>query len=338
MNGKGISARNEVIPPTIEAQYVPGFVWARQPQICLVKDFDDKQAWLAVSLENPQTTFGSAATGTATSFGGVTVNDNAAGIGLLSSANNFSFNHVPDVIVKAAFEPMIGGAQPLHLELFGIERNFYDRVNIAAGSQAVTLGGLTAGNVTENTWGSSIGGGATLTVIPKMLDVQASALTGKGLGRYGSGQLPDTIVSCAGGSLETISETMFLAGATVHATPQLDIYVFGGEELQGATYSNPGTLHLGYGNPAATLGNCFVELGTCTADTKSVQQVTVGFWDKVWSGSFGQVRFGLQFSHTQLLAFPGVAGTNSAGFSPTTIVRPKTTDDMLFTSFRYYPF
>jgi hypothetical protein len=177
--------------------------------------------------------------------------------------------------------------------------------------------------------------------------VQASALTGKGIGRYGSGQLPDTIVG-PGGSLETISETMFLAGATVHATPQLDIYVFGGEELQGATYSSVVTsaagvtpktfLQLGYGNPNATLGNCFVELGSCTADTKSVQQVTVGFWDKVWSGSFGQVRFGLQYSHTQLLAFPGVAGTNSAGFSPTTIVRPKTTDDMLFTSFRYYPF
>ena len=43
MNGKGISPRNEIIPPTIEAQYVPGFVWARQPQIRLVKDFDDKQ-------------------------------------------------------------------------------------------------------------------------------------------------------------------------------------------------------------------------------------------------------------------------------------------------------
>ncbi len=61
MNGKGISPRNEIIPPTIEAQYVPGFVWARQPQIRLVKDFDDKQLWVGASLENPQTTFGGAA-------------------------------------------------------------------------------------------------------------------------------------------------------------------------------------------------------------------------------------------------------------------------------------
>ena len=33
LNSKGITPRNEVPPATIEAQYVPGFVWARQPQI-----------------------------------------------------------------------------------------------------------------------------------------------------------------------------------------------------------------------------------------------------------------------------------------------------------------
>ena len=93
MNGKGISPRNEVIPPTIEAQYVPGFVWARQPQIRIAHDFDDKQVWVALSLENPQTTFGSAATGTGTTFGGITVNDAAPGISLLNNVNNFSFNH-----------------------------------------------------------------------------------------------------------------------------------------------------------------------------------------------------------------------------------------------------
>lgn len=340
MNSKGISPRNEVIPPTIEAQYVPGFVWARQPQVRLVKDFDDKQAWVAVSLENPQTTFGAAATGSATTFGGVTVNDNAAGISLLNNVNNFSFNHVPDVIEKVAFEPMIGGAQPLHVELFGLERQFYDRVNIAAGSQAVTAG-LGAGNVTDNTWGFGVGGGATLTVVPKLLDLQASALSGKGVGRYGSGQLPDVIVG-PGGELETIQETMVLLGGTLHATPQLDLYVFGGEEFQGAVTANPilgpTTLHLGYGNPFATLGNCFVELATCSPDTQKITQITVGFWDKIWTGSYGQVRFGLQYSHTDLRAFSGLAGTNSAGFPTTAVVRPVTSDDMLFTSFRYYPF
>jgi hypothetical protein len=340
MNGKGITPRNEDIPPTIEAQYVPGFVWARQPQIRLTKDLDDKQLWLAVSLENPQTTFASAATGTATSFGGVTINDNAAGIGLLSSANNFSFNHVPDIIAKVAYEPDMGGSRPLHLEFFGIGRQFYDRVNIAAGSQATTAG-LVAGNVTDNTWGGGIGGGVTWTAVPKLLDVQFNALTGKGIGRYGSGQLPDAIPG-PGGNLVALPETIALAGATIHATPQLDLYAYGGAEIEGseAVDTKVGTtlLHLGYGNNNATLGNCFVELGSCSPDTRQVDQITVGFWDKAYTGSFGQVRVGLQYSHTELRAFPGLAGTNSAGLAAGSIVRPTTSDDMVFTSFRYYPF
>jgi hypothetical protein len=340
MNGKGISPRNEIIPPTIEAQYVPGFVWARQPQIRLVKDFDDKQLWVAASLENPQTTFGSSATGTGSTFGGITVNDAAAGISQLSSVNNFSFNHFPDMIGKVAFEPVINGAQPLHIEAFGILREYYDRVNVAAGSQATTAG-LAVGNFTDNSWGGGGGGGVTWTAVPKLLDLQGSFLAGKGIGRYGAGQLPDVTVG-PGGELAPISEYMFLGGATIHATSQLDLYVFGGEEHQDPVASNPTVggkqLHLGYGNEFATLGNCFIELGTCSPNTQEIDQVTVGFWDKVYTGSFGQVRVGVQYSHTELHAFPGVAGTNTAGFPPDAGVRPNTSDDMVFTSFRYYPF
>ena len=52
LDGKGISERTELAPPTIDAQYVPGFDWTRQPQLRLVKNFDD-QVWLGVSVENP---------------------------------------------------------------------------------------------------------------------------------------------------------------------------------------------------------------------------------------------------------------------------------------------
>jgi len=61
LQNNGITARSEVTPPQIDAQYIPGFAWARQPQIRITKDLDDKQIWVAASLENPQTTF----TGTA---------------------------------------------------------------------------------------------------------------------------------------------------------------------------------------------------------------------------------------------------------------------------------
>jgi len=322
LNSKGITPRNEVPPATIEAQYVPGFVWARQPQIRLVKSFD-KQVWLAVSLESPATTFASAATGVSGTASGVSITDTAVGVSQLNSANSYSFNHLPDVIGKVAWEPMIGGAQPLHMEAFGIYRQYYDRVNSAAGNAALNPVGIT--NV--NTTGGGFGGSVTFSVIPKVLDLQGSAMTGTGIGRYGSGQLPDTVVA-SNGSLQPIPETMFLLGGTLHATPALDIYVYGGEEYEGSKVFTVGanTSFGGYGNPTANMTNCFIEGASCTANTRQIDQYTAGFWDKVYNGSYGNVRVGLQYSHTDLIAFAGTGG------------RPTTSDDMVFTSFRYYPF
>ena len=60
MNTKGIIPRQEDIPLTIDAQYVPGFVWQRTPQIRLVKDFDYNIS-AAISAENPATTIGGTA-------------------------------------------------------------------------------------------------------------------------------------------------------------------------------------------------------------------------------------------------------------------------------------
>ena len=55
MQGKGISPRNEVIPLTIDAQYVAGFTWTRQPGLRVTKNFGN-DIWSAASAEKPQTT------------------------------------------------------------------------------------------------------------------------------------------------------------------------------------------------------------------------------------------------------------------------------------------
>ena len=324
LNSQGITPRNEVPPPTIDAQYVVGFTWARQPQLRVTGDFLNKQVWAAVSLENPQTTFASAATGTTgTSVAGLTVTDGGVSASQFDSANTLSLNHYPDVIAKLAVEPDLGGARPLHLEVYGLWRSYYDRVNVTSAGNVLGLP-VSVGN--DNTDGGGIGVGGSWTVVPKLLDIQASGLFGRGIGRYGSGQLPDTVVA-PDGSLKPIPETIYMAGATLHATPSLDLYVFGGEESEQAVASTIGAGHYGFGSPFANVTGCSVEGATCTADIKTMYQITGGFWDKVYQGPFGQVRVGLQYSHTELDAFAGAAG-----------VAPKTNDNMIFTSFRYYPF
>ena len=318
LNSKGITPRNEVPPPTIDASYVPGFAWARQPQVRLVKDFN-KEVWVGVSLENPQTTFsGSAAAG------GVTVTNNQAPTSQYFNGTNYSLNQYPDVIGKVALEKHIGD-HTLHAEVEGIFRSYMDRVNIAAGSAATTLG-YAAGNTTQNTNGGGAGGSITFDLVPKRLDLQGSFLAGTGIGRYGAAGLPDTTVG-PNGSLKPIPETMFLAGATLHATPQLDFYVFGGGEFEGQKTYLVGGKVVGYGSTVASNAGCITELGSCSAVTKSIDQIAAGFWDKAFTGPFGQIRVGLQYSYTERKTF-----NDNTGFGP------KVNENMVFTSFRYYPF
>jgi hypothetical protein len=188
--------------------------------------------------------------------------------------------------------------------------------------------GLTPGVSQKSVSGGGWGGSITATVVPKILDLQASFMTGKGIGRYGSSQLADATLN-ADGTVAPIKETMFLVGGTAHVTPKIDLYLFGGEEREDSQISHAGTASFGFGNLANTVftaAGCTTVGGACSATVRDVQQVTGGIWDKAFTGSFGQIRIGLQYSHTWLNAFSG------GGYTP------KTSEDMVFTSFRYYPF
>ena len=344
LNSKGITPRNEVTPPTIEAQYVPGFVWKRQAQVRLTKDFG-KTLWLSLSAEEAQTTFGGTTPCTAGANGTALANANgisavtcgAVGTGNLNGAQTYSLNHVPDVVGKVAYEARLAD-RDVHLEAFGLYRNLYDRV-------AYTNGG--SGN--QNTNGYGVGGGLIVPVIPKRLDFQASGLYGRGIGSYGTAQNPDATFN-GNGSLSAIREATALAGFTLHATPAIDLYAFGGFErayrdyyANGAAITNaggantPATGYTGYGVPNQNDNGC-ANLGTvgatatasCAGNTKQVWQLTGGMWDKIYKGSFGEVRAGLQYSYTKRELF-------SSTFN-NTYQSPKQDEQTVLTSFRYYPF
>jgi hypothetical protein len=324
LNGHGITPRNEVIPATIDAQYSVGFAWARQPQIRIVKNFDH-QFWLALSAENPQTTF-AGGPGALQTLTGISATFNHAGGSLLDANNNFSINHVPDIIGKAAWEPVIGDSQPLHMEVFGIYRSFYDRVDVTSASNVL---GLPVGNANHNVDGGGVGGGITWNAIPKILDLQVSGMTGTGIGRYGSGQLPD-VTFRPDGTEAPITESMILLGATWHATPMLDIYTLAGQEAEHPKYFNvtagAATTHFGVGNPAVATSGCAIENASCSVNVEAENEISAGFWWKIYQGRFGSFRYGMQYSYTHLDSFAGIGG------------HAPTDDSMVFTSIRYYPF
>lgn len=317
MNSKGITPRNEVTPPQIDAQYVPGFAWTRQPQVRIAADFLNHKLWLAASAENPQTTFytvGTPAGATAGTAGAAaplpgSLAYNITGASGFNSANTLSLNHIPDFVGKVAYEDTIGG-HLVHVEAFGIYRSFYDRV----------------GGVNDDESGGGYGGSISLQVVPKVLDVQLSGMQGKGIGRYGSSQLPDATFD-PGGGIRPIHEYMLLAGATLHATPLLDVYGFAGEEVEDARAYTTGGLAYGYGNPLYTNAGCSTEgSAVCNGNTHSIKQATVGVWQKLYVGPFGRAQVGVQYSYTERQAFAGVGGA------------PLAKQNIGFVSFRYYPF
>lgn len=326
LNSHGITPRNEVPPATIDAQYSVGFNWARQPQIRIVKNWDH-QLWVAASIENPQTTF-AGAPGNATLPGITAVNTITGASEFDKAVNSLSLNHVPDVIGKVAWEPEMGGGQPLHIEAFGLYRSFYNRIQVTSATNAL---GLPVGNNNSNVSGGGFGGSIAWSVFPKVLDLQITAMHGSGIGRYGSGQLPDVTIR-PNGELAPIQETTALVGATWHATPMLDIYTYAGQEAQNPKYFNVATsatvtTHLGVGNPAVVTTGCATEGGTCAVNLQSEDQINGGFWWRIYQGKFGSFRFGGQYSYTKLHSFGGVGG-----------VHAPTDSSMFFTSIRYYPF
>jgi hypothetical protein len=305
MYTKGLLPRDENVPLTIDAQYVVGFNWARQTQFRLTKDLFNKSLWLAVSVENPQTTFG----GVAPSGAGAQNVSAAVGGGLFDTdtgAVTYSNDAGPDIIAKAAWEPGWG-----HYEVYGLGRFFRNRVNF---QNRTDIGG-------------GIGAGAILPVIPKKLEFQISGLLGQGIGRYGSGQLPDVTFG-ADGSIHPLTTYQLMAGLIGHPDPSLDVYSYAGLEHADRTYQTVKGVAYGYGNPALSNAGCQTEGSSlpCNANTRDLFEGTVGFWWKFYQGDFGSVRWGAQYEYIGRNVWGGVGGGGTAD------------NNIFMTSFRYYPF
>ena len=320
-NKVGILPGTENAPVGIDAQYVVGFNWARQPELRFVQDWN-KTLWFGVSVEASQTAFASngtplafsAANGTVVPTGlGVNAANACNAAGLLNSTTSCSNNKFPDLIEKVALDPGWG-----HYEVLGIERWFTDDV-ASTGVPFLPAGVATSPGWKEKThFGWGIGGSVLLPVIPKFLDLQGSVLTGQGLGRYGSSQLADVTIG-PDGTLQPLRTTQILLGAVAHPWDGFDLYGYAGQEQVSANFwsQNVGaapTVQGGYGNPAYLNGGCFNPntattgsaafntplSGTCTANVKRTQEITVGFWQQLYKGDLGQLRAGVQYEFVKL--------------------------------------
>jgi len=361
-NRNGIDNLSTARPMTIDPNYNVGFSFARQWGARVVKNFNNR-FWLAAALENPQTTFtatnananfalGSDGVGAGLYNPGITAcSTSSTGVTSCTNAANYSFNAMPDIIVKAALEPGFG-----HYEIFGIFSRFRDRVYpCEVATQAPTLCDTGVGGALVNSVvgaynysrnGGGLGANGRVSAFNKHVDFGLHALYGNGIGRYAASGLSDATVDPYG-KLVPLRSYQGLATLEFHY-PKLDVYFYGGEDYLGRRYQTDtlGTGKVvGYGAPGYSDSGCYTEtlpsasspsgynfggVGSCSGQTQRVIEGTFGFWIKPYNGPKGRVQFGPQYSYISRDAWTG------AGATAGTFIAPHGIDNVFYTSFRYY--
>jgi hypothetical protein len=335
--------RTENLPATVDAQYHVGFSWERQPGIRVQQSFGGFTA--AASLEQAEI-IESATNANGNFF----IGNLGTGGGLYSVAANYSNNIAPDLILKGTYDARYG-----HFEIGALGRWFRDRYY-----PNETLATPSAAGATNNT---KMGGGGFVNIrmpATKYVDFGFHGLGGTGVGRYGTSQLPDVTVH-PDGTLEPIKNWQALASIELHPTPKVDFDLYGGGEYaQRTTYlstlgSSAGKL-IGYAPLSSLNTGCNIETlptstgnglagaapynpGTPANCLGATRVVIEGTAEIVWrfynSPRYGRLQEAIQYSYLTRDAWAGV--TSGTFGSPTaTYGGPKATNNMVFTSFRYY--
>jgi type II secretory pathway pseudopilin PulG len=342
---QGETRGSEILPATIDPQYEAGFVWTRQYSFRVTKDFGNK-FWLGASAENAQT-LNPAGSGLPLN---VLLGSAGTGGGLYNETTNYSFNYTPDFVVKAVLEPGWG-----HWELFGIERNFRDRIypgetcsntTVTSGITTTSCTGTTAGAYNDAELGGGIGGGLRVPLAAKKVTVGLKGLYGRGVGRYGDSTIADITIE-PDGIIQPLRAFSALGTLEINPTSrELMYFNYGGDYVYRDYFGKNG-----YGSPLTNMSGCDTEPppggtnntygggGTgfdpstpsnCGNQNKDTQEFTVGNWYYFYRGPKGGMRFGLQYSRWERDLWSGAGGTTNPGGGANGI------DNMFWTSFRYY--
>jgi hypothetical protein len=336
----GITPRQENLPINIDSPAVNfvGFNWTRQWQIRAVQEFGSGVA-LGVSIENPAAlvvaSTASAPAGTGGAFvsgdivNGAVVNFANTGAGGFLQGVNVTTDQIPDMVVKAAFDPGWG-----HYEVFGLGRFFTDHTLTCVPGPCVAGSTAMTGNTTTHTkLGGGIGGSVLVPLIPQYLEFTGNIMYGRGVSRYASGQHADATIA-ADGSLTPLVALTAMVGLIAHPSEALDIFAYAGMEQVSASNFNVGTTLFGYGNPGFSNVGCTIVTPTsfagvtptdCIANNRRVMELAIGFWHDLYKGNFGRVRVGAQYEYLRRETFEGIGGA------------PTTDNNIILTSIRYYP-
>ncbi|MGO8758138.1 MAG: hypothetical protein ACLQG3_08440 [Terracidiphilus sp.] len=338
---KGLTRGTEILPATIDAQYEAGFVWTRQYSFRVSKDIG-KTAFIGASVENAEMlnpAGGSGSSGTSGLPSNELFGSTGTGGGLYNTGANYSFNYTPDFVVKLALEPGWG-----HWEIFGIDRNFRDRIYPCSTISATCTVPSTTVPYNATATGAGIGGGFRGPLAGKFVTVGLKGLWGQGVGRYGSSTIADVTLR-PDAAISPIHGFSALSTLEMNPTPNFNLYFNYGADYLDRDYVLSGTTQVGYGVRSATMSGCVTETmngtaaaggaasvtpASCAGSNKDIQEFTAGYWWNIHNSAKGRLRQGIQYSLIRRDLWSGLTSTANPGAGA------HGDDNMIFTSFRYY--
>ena len=338
----GMTLRKEALPLVIDANFLPGFVYTRSPQVRVVKDFG-KNYHVGFSVEAPESAYSfSGGTLAATSTNAVTgatlvgtlprgTDGNSVlvfgtGGSYLNNTANYSTDVTPDLVLKFAADPGYG-----HYEVYGLGRTFK-----TVSSRLATAGVAAGAGKDEIAVGGGIGGSTVVPILPKYLDFTGNILAGYGVSRYLSGEIADATLG-SNGQPRPLGEIGGTIGLVAHPTKSVDLYAYGGLEQVKRTLFSTSSGTYGYGSPTNNVAGCETENASCSAQTRALENGSLGAWWRFSHGNWGTLQAGAQYGYTHRIAFHGAGSgnvTSTVGRGST----PKADENEFFFTLRYLPF
>jgi len=245
-----------------------------------------------------------------------------------------STNIAPDIDAKIKFAPGWG-----QYEVVGQTRWFQDRV-VCTLALGCANGTAFDNGKTNYAQGFGLGVNAILPVVKNKADVIVHTFGGRGIGQGTPMGFPDVTFK-PDGTIAPVPVVTGVLGIEVHPRPNLDVYLYAGEEYAdrtiyrlyktnaaGAALLGSGAAELptaadgsvgwmGYGAPSAIQGLCATETisgfasPSCTSVNRQGQQVQVGFWHRPWRGPEGTLQWGLGYSWLKREVWTGMASSGA---------------------------
>ena len=293
----------------MDTNYQVGLVWERTPQFRFIYHAS-KAAAFGISLENADQYFGGS------NGAGSPILPNLAAGTTFATASNLDTtanaqipNVFPDVVVKAAFDPMVM-KRNFHFEVSGLYKVF--RVN-------TFISPNTSINDTES--GGAVSANINLELF-KNFHLIANSYWSDGGGQKIFGLAPDVVISpqataTSALSIRPLHSGSGIGGAEWQVLPKLMVYGYYGGVYIGQDFFNcaaPGgsatTNYCGYGVPASVGGaSTGISQTTAYSQNRVVQEGTIGFIPVFWrSPNYGTVQLITQYSYLSRNPWAVVAG------------------------------